>query len=286
KFEVQKLYTLNQVRKCLALHGRVALAKSIFIYMAENDVSGVRRLMSQARRDGLSLSGIMHRLEQAVNGKYSAKGFSEDEFDLAILSMRLGGQSALHALHKAAGFPGATTVYAKIRERSMKFVMCASLEKECLVAAITANLERFSRLYDGEKRVVILAIDEIATEPRARYYGLTDEVLGLCVQHTPANSTKFVDLDNLEDLSSRLNEGHSHIGSEHTVISACALGDTPHHAIPVAAFASCKAPNPDQQQLVFETVRKCTIVSIVEVPGKLCLQFMKMLITRKVEASR
>lgn len=58
----------------------------------------------------------------------------------------------------------------------MKFVMCASLEKECLVAAITANLERFSRLYDGEKRVVILAIDEIATEPRARYYGRTDEV--------------------------------------------------------------------------------------------------------------
>ncbi|CAN0215080.1 unnamed protein product, partial [Ectocarpus sp. 13 AM-2016] len=98
--------------------------------------------------------------------------------------------------------------------------------------------------------------------------------------------TKFVDLDNLEDLSSRLNEGHSHIGSEHTVISACALGNTPHHAIPVAAFASCKAPYPDQQQLVFETVRKCTIFSIVEVPGKLCLPYIKMLITRKVEASR
>ncbi|CAN0037124.1 unnamed protein product, partial [Ectocarpus sp. 13 AM-2016] len=200
--------------------------------------------------------------------------------------MGLGGQSALHALHKAAGFPGEMTVYAKIRERSMKFVMCASLEKECLVAATTAKLEHFSRLYDGEKRVVIPAIDEIATEPRARYYGLTDEVLGLCVQHTPAKSIKFVDLDNLEDLSSRLNEGHSHIGSKHTVISACALGDIPHHAIPVAAFASCKAPNPDQQQLVFETVRKCTVVSIVELRGKLCLQFIKLLITRKVEASR
>ncbi|CBJ27634.1 conserved unknown protein [Ectocarpus siliculosus] len=199
--------------------------------------------------------------------------------------MRLGGQTALHALHKAAGFPGASTVYAKIRERSMKFVVCASLEKDCLVAAITANLERFSRLYDGERRVVILEIDEIATEPRARYYGLTDEILGLCVQHTPPKSTKF-DLDNLEDLSGRLNEGHSHIGSEHTVISACALGDTPHHAIPVVAFASCKARNPGQQQLVFETVRHCIIVSLVEVPGKLCLQLIWLMITRKVEASR
>lgn len=58
----------------------------------------------------------------------------------------------------------------------MRFVVCASLEKVCLTAAITANLERFARLYAGEKRVVILQIDEIATDPRARYYGLTDEV--------------------------------------------------------------------------------------------------------------
>ena len=58
----------------------------------------------------------------------------------------------------------------------MKFVVCASLEKGSLTAAITANLERFARLYDGDKRLVILQIDEIATEPRARYYGPTDEV--------------------------------------------------------------------------------------------------------------
>ncbi|CAN0092505.1 unnamed protein product, partial [Ectocarpus sp. 12 AP-2014] len=105
----------------------------------------------------------------------------------------------------------------------------------------------------GERRVVILEIDENATDPRARYYGLADEVR-LGVQHTSPKSTKF-DLDNLEDLSGRLNEGYLHIGSEHTVISACALGDTPHHAISVVVFASCKARNPGQQQLVFETLR-------------------------------
>ena len=119
RFEVQRLFTLNQVRKYLVSQRRVALAKSIFIYLAVNDVSGVRRLMSQALRDGLSLNGILHRLVQAVNSDYSAKGHSEDEFDLAILSMRLGGQALLHALHKAAGFPGASAVYAKIRERSV-----------------------------------------------------------------------------------------------------------------------------------------------------------------------
>lgn len=58
----------------------------------------------------------------------------------------------------------------------MKFVVCASLERECLIAAINAKLERFAGLYEGDKRVVILQIDEIATDQRAHYYGSTDEV--------------------------------------------------------------------------------------------------------------
>ncbi|CAM9442935.1 unnamed protein product, partial [Ectocarpus sp. 4 AP-2014] len=114
---------------------------------------------------------------------------------------------------------------------------------------------------------------------RVRHTTVTNEVMGLCVQHTPAKSTKFLDLDNLENLSSQLNKWQSHIGSKNTVISAYALGDTPHHAIPVATFASCKAPNPAQQQLVFETVRKRTIYK-VEVPGELCCQFERLMITR------
>eukprot|EP00904_Undaria_pinnatifida_P013996 jgi/Undpi1/9727/HiC_scaffold_27.g12183.m1 len=206
--------------------------------------------MGQQRRDGVSMHGILHRLEQAVNGTYRAKGYSEHKFDSAILSMRLGGQALLHALHKAAGFSGASLVYAKIRERSMKFVVCASFEAGCLVAAITANLGRFAWLYVGEKRVIILQVDEIATEPRARYYA----ILGLCVQHTPAKSTKFNKLDSLEDLATRLANKHSHIGVENTVISACALGQRPHDAIPVVTFASCKYSNPQQQRMVLKTL--------------------------------
>ena len=76
----------------------------------------------------------------------------------------------------------------------MKFVVCASLETGCLVAAITANRERFAQLFVGEKSVFILQVDDIAAERRARYYAVTDEVrfalwyfqkalLGLCGRH-------------------------------------------------------------------------------------------------------
>ena len=82
------------------------------------------------------------------------------------------------------------------------------------------------------------------------------------MQHTPAKSTKFDDLDSLEDLATRLANKHSHIGVVHTVISAWALGQRPHHAIPVVASASCKYSNPQQQRMVFETVSELFLVEV------------------------
>lgn len=82
-------------------------------------MSGARRVLSQSLRDGLSPKAMLHRLEQAFEGKYRAGGHSEKEFDMAILAMRLGGQALLVALHQGVGFPGAAAVYEKIRERSV-----------------------------------------------------------------------------------------------------------------------------------------------------------------------
>lgn len=63
-----------------------------------------------------------------------------------------------------------------IRPSQMQFALCASVEGRDLRTIVTRNLERFAALYNGDKRVVTLQVDEIATEQRARYSGLTDEV--------------------------------------------------------------------------------------------------------------
>ena len=86
--------------------------------------------------------------------------------------------------------------------------------------------------------------------------------------HTPAKSTKFDNHDSLEDLATRLANKHSHIEVEHTVISACALEQRPHHAIPVVAFASCKYTNPQQERMAFETASE---LFLVEFHGHLAL---------------
>ena len=84
--------------------------------------------------------------------------------------------------------------------------------------------------------------------------------MGLCVHHTPPKCTLFDSNNSLEYLATRLDNKHSHIGVEHNVISACALGQPPQHAIPVVAFVSCRYFNPQQQRMVFETVSEPFLV--------------------------
>lgn len=58
----------------------------------------------------------------------------------------------------------------------MRLVLCATAEESCLTRAVAANLERLSPMWEGQKRIFILQMDEIAVEQRARYYKETDEV--------------------------------------------------------------------------------------------------------------
>lgn len=111
---------MNLVRAKARLAGHVKLQKSILIFLANNEVAGSRRLLSQALKAGLSEKAILLRLEQAFLGKYNAKGFSDKDFDIAILSLRLGGQALLYSLSKSSGFPGVSTVYKKMRDRKVR----------------------------------------------------------------------------------------------------------------------------------------------------------------------
>ncbi|CAM9923932.1 unnamed protein product, partial [Sphacelaria rigidula] len=191
---------------------------------------------------------MLPRLEQAFLGKYHAEGFSDKEFDMAILALRLRGQALLYALSKSSGFPGraslriSSDVFRLDPSLQMRFVLCASFDKDCLRHAVKVNLEGILPLFEGRKRIFILQMDGIAVEQRARYYKERDEIVGLCVQHTPSECTEFSGIANLERIQKLLakKEDGIEIGKECTVISISALGERKYHVFPVVVFSSCK----------------------------------------------
>ncbi|CAM9196860.1 unnamed protein product [Hapterophycus canaliculatus] len=174
-----------------------------------------------------------------------------------------------------------------MRDTTIRFALCATTEEPCLARAVGMNLERLLPLWHGEKRIFMLQMDEIAVEQRARYCKETDEILGLCVQHTDPSLTKF-SIDNLERISQSLgrdaDKGGMHIGHEASVIAISALGAKAHHAYPVVVFAGCKAPNPEQQRLAL------TVVSLFALKHRnvfdaLCVTFVKTTFTYRFQSA-
>jgi len=74
--------------------------------LSTNDVPKLRQLIAVALRNSCSVSRLLDRLADAIIGAYKPKGdFVRKDYDLATLTMRLGGGKLLFALAKPLGLP-------------------------------------------------------------------------------------------------------------------------------------------------------------------------------------
>ncbi|CAN0263008.1 unnamed protein product, partial [Hapterophycus canaliculatus] len=74
--------------------------------IAQGNVPGIRRVLAQALKKGCSSQSILEKLENALSGSYHARGWTEEEKDLGLLILWIGGPSLLNVLHKTVGPPG------------------------------------------------------------------------------------------------------------------------------------------------------------------------------------
>lgn len=117
-----KLEMLNIRRKALRIGRQLEAFKKVMMFLGENDVAGVRRVLGQALKDGKSPFAILGTLQAAFEGRYHARGHSEDDLDLAILVMRVGGPSLLFSLSQALGLPSIASVYVEMRKRHVSMM--------------------------------------------------------------------------------------------------------------------------------------------------------------------
>lgn len=105
---MSELQVFNLKKKAAILVNNLALDKRILLLIAQGNIAGVQRVLAQALKRGSTSHGILAKLESALTGSYSARGWSEEDFDLALLILRLGGPALLNVLHKTTGLPGLT----------------------------------------------------------------------------------------------------------------------------------------------------------------------------------
>jgi hypothetical protein len=93
---------------------------------------------------------------------YNAKGFSQQEVDIALLAWRLGGLRLLHALGQKEGYPSAYTIAQNTPLQ--RFTLSTTGHSD---EALKANVE--AAYPNGDLRPKVLEVDEIAAEPTPRY---------------------------------------------------------------------------------------------------------------------
>ena len=253
----------------------------MLIALGELDVPRVRQLVAVALRAGRGIGYITDQLHRAASHLYHVKGYTEGDFDLSYLILKVGthaiiglalcdhlnltigyqtpiaiclliqvgGPMLLTAIHKASGYlPSVGCVYANMRGEVPALLPFIRADvAEIVLANILAKSTILSTNYDLSSLLWHLPMDEVAIESRPSWDPSSNCVLGMCIEHTPPQELALTSLQSVQDLKGKVTQGDSHVASEALVIMAQPYSDSNYSAIPILVIPSCKSMPPCKQ---------------------------------------
>ena len=179
-----KLKVLNDARK-LANKARVIDEfKQWVMAVGSGRVERVDRLVrvNLARRGGMR--NLLNLYEQAAQGLYKPKNFTEEDHLRGLLLWRLGGARLAGIGNRALSLPS----LSMLRRNTILPSLVVSPSKPSLkeikenVVNIFAPIKS---LLTAEKNIVhqVLMFDKLKIEERPRYDNKTNQILGICREH-------------------------------------------------------------------------------------------------------
>lgn len=163
---------------------------------------------------------------------------------MTLLVWRLGGHQLLHALQQRYGLCSVRTM--KLLDRLTFLISPQGFRPEHATSNTTSTLPT-----GFAPRVMML--DELAIEGAAGYDSTTDQLAGLCWQHSQVLDLAVTSQAKISELHGAVHgEGSTtHIATEATVLAVGMLGETEYSARAVMAAPHCKhGSSADQLKLL------------------------------------
>ncbi|KAJ7479108.1 hypothetical protein FB451DRAFT_1131301 [Mycena latifolia] len=241
QLKAEQLKKTNYVKSLKRARRAAEEYKELFNLVSDNQVPGLPRLLSNAKKEGWSPLKTSEKITLAIKGEYHPRNYTEFDVDLAILIYELGGGAALYALNKApVMLPSRHTIADVRRQHSLRITV-----GDVKVTDILENIETlFNDIEPGEYNRVghTLSQDEIAGDGRLCYLEDTDEIGGLC-EHASSRLKTFkmgADLTSIEDTVKAIRAGDIHVGKEFSVAAFSRHAPTDYGAKPVLLMPTCK----------------------------------------------
>jgi hypothetical protein len=100
------LVLLGAQRKLAKMAKALSVHKRLVMLLEQNDVPKLRQTMGAALASGASMHSLIEKLQETIVGKYRTRGdYSNTQYDVVTLLVRLGGPKLLFALARPLGLP-------------------------------------------------------------------------------------------------------------------------------------------------------------------------------------
>lgn len=97
--------------------GAVSEFEELVEKISQHEVPGLQRLFATARVAGVGITGLLKRVQSAIDGFYRPRNYTPHLYDLATLLYELGGAGAVYAVnHACTALPSLKTIQKRRRK--------------------------------------------------------------------------------------------------------------------------------------------------------------------------
>ncbi|KIK36882.1 hypothetical protein CY34DRAFT_26209 [Suillus luteus UH-Slu-Lm8-n1] len=216
--------------------------------ISEKDIPRIHQIIDVALRHGSSVREIVNKLEDALEGAYSPRGYDANDLDIATLIFRLGGRQLLFAMNQILGVPSLRTLRAKSTFTSIMPTIGPIRDEQFdeNIRNVVMTTRAHSSL--ASLRGVSLMIDEIALEEMAVHFSKYNKVGGLCWKHSHTVEPVLRTYESAVHIAQKIHTGELHLGKELTVIGASCFGED--EIYPILAAPTCKSEDASDMERI------------------------------------
>ena len=220
KGQNEKLDTLNILRKNKNLIQQQTLDKRFLELVTGADIPRLGTLLQVCHNKGMGLQSIIGRIGDALSIKYKMSKYGEDQWDIGVIALRIGGPKLLHILHKTHGLPAPRSVQNHIG-KSSHFAAAVDMSFKDRIN----NNSKTTTTYQQCNKITTIKMDEIATESRLRWCSKENKILGLCYQHSHDTDLSFNTIKDVYVIRDEIEAGHIHKTKETLVVASGVIGN-------------------------------------------------------------
>lgn len=208
-----RLRRLNDAKKLVIKVRALDMHKQFIMAIGSTKVERIERLIKVSIAQNCGIRKCLELLDKAAQQVYRTRNYTEEDELRGLLLWRLGGRRVADIAHRALGLPSLST----LRRRTLIPRLTPSPGPPTL-EEVVSNTVACTSIIDGvlkSSHVVhqVLMFDEIKVEERPRWDDKSNNIIGVCREHSKNTSLQYTSKDEADLLFSQIIDEKVHLAS-------------------------------------------------------------------------